>query len=286
MQTIKNKSQVRVTTQAWKREGLSVALVPTMGNLHDGHLKLVEHALQHADKVVVSIVVTPIQIGEHEDFDSYPRTLDRDSALLAEHGVDLLFAPEVSEIYADQDDQLTQVCVPGLSEILCGSFRPGHFAGVTTIVAKLFNIVQPDLAVFGEKDYQQLFLIRKMVLDLDYPVKILGLPTVREQDGLAMSSRNSYLSQDERQRASLLSKMLAKLKEDIRQGDREYIKLQENAHKILEKYGFSVDYVDIRNAETLHPAQPHDIHIVLLVAARLGATRLIDNMTLDLSDIM
>jgi pantoate--beta-alanine ligase len=283
MQTINKKTKIRATTQRWKSEGEIVAFVPTMGNLHEGHLKLVDMARQHASKVVVSIFVNPTQFAAGEDIDSYPRTLEHDSTLLAERGADLLFAPDTDEMYGNQSAGQTLVEVPGLSAMLCGESRPTHFVGVTTIVAKLFNIVQPDLAVFGEKDFQQLFLIKKMVKDLDFPIKILGAGTVREESGLAMSSRNNYLSATQRMRAALLYKCLKQTAASIVDGERNYTKLEENAAKILENYEFLVDYVSIRHAKDLQMAAMDDKELVILAAVRLGKARLIDNITVDLS---
>lgn len=282
MQTAKTKPQSRSAVKSWKQAGESVAFVPTMGNLHEGHLELVDVARQHADRVVVSIFVNPTQFGEGEDIDNYPRTLDDDSTKLAEKGVDLLFSPGVSEIYPDDSSQATQVEVPKLTGILCGEFRPTHFVGVTTIVAKLFNIVQPDIAVFGEKDFQQLFLIRTMAQDLDFPVTIIGAPTIRETDGLAMSSRNGNLNDVERKTAPHLYKTLSEMAFILKKGDNDFRSLEENASKILENAGFTVDYVSIRRVQDLQTATSNDTILVILAAARLGETRLIDNITVDI----
>jgi pantoate--beta-alanine ligase len=283
MQTINQKSKIRATTQRWKSEGEIVAFVPTMGNLHEGHLQLVDMARQHASKVVVSIFVNPTQFAAGEDIDSYPRTLEHDSTLLAERGADLLFAPDADEIYDNKPTGQTRVEVPGLSTILCGESRPAHFVGVTTVVAKLFNIVQPDLAVFGEKDFQQLFLIRKMVKDLDFPINILGARTVREDSGLAMSSRNNYLNDAQRRRAAMLYQCLQQMAARIMDGERNYPKLEEHASKILENYGIVVDYVSIRRRLDLQVAAADDTELVILAAVRLDKARLIDNITVDLS---
>lgn len=282
MQTAKTKPQSRSAVKNWKQAGESVAFVPTMGNLHEGHLELVDVARQHADRVVVSIFVNPTQFGEGEDIDNYPRTLDDDSTKLAEKGVDLLFSPGVSEIYPDDSSQVTRVEVSKLTGILCGEFRPTHFVGVTTIVAKLFNIVQPDIAVFGEKDFQQLFLIRKMVQDLDFPVTIIGAPVIRETDGLAMSSRNGNLNDVERKTAPHLYKTLSEMAFILKKGDNDFRSLEENASKILENAGFTVDYVSIRRVQDLQTAASNDTVLVILAAARLGETRLIDNITVDI----
>lgn len=273
-------------TTRWKNEGESVAFVPTMGHLHEGHLKLVDAARQHASKVVVSIYVNPGQFGAGEDVDNYPRTLERDSAMLAEREVDLLFAPDNEEMLVHDTDQGTRVEIPGLSSILCGVSRPIHFVGVTTIVAKLFNIVQPDLAVFGEKDFQQLFLIRKMVSDLDFPIKILGVPTVRDDDGLAMSSRNSYLDDADRVQARFLYQCLQALVEELQAGERDFVRVEKNAVKCLKKHSIIADYVSIRRIKDLQPACPDDTELVVLAAVKLGKARLIDNIVIHLSGII
>jgi len=281
MQTVKTKSRTHATVQSWKQAGQIVAFVPTMGNLHEGHLRLIDTARQHADKVIASIFVNPTQFGKNEDIDNYPRTLESDSNKLAERGVDLLFAPAVDEIYPNDSALTTWVEVPELSSILCGEFRPTHFVGVTTVVAKLFNIAQPDVAVFGEKDFQQLFLIKKMVQDLDFPVKIIGAPTLRETDGLAMSSRNGYLSVEERKQAPILYKTLKQIETGIRESD-NFVELQQNAVKNLENAGLSPDYVSIRRSQDLHVANEQDQALVVLAAARLGKTRLIDNIIINI----
>lgn len=286
MQTIKIKSKLRAMTSRWKNEGESVAFVPTMGHLHEGHLKLVDAARQHASKVVVSIYVNPGQFGEGEDIDSYPRTLERDSAMLAERGVDLLFAPDNEEMLVPDNGHATRVEIPGLSSILCGASRPIHFVGVTTVVAKLFNIVQPDLAFFGEKDFQQLFLIRKMVADLDFPIKILGVPTVREDDGLAMSSRNSYLEPRQREQAAALYQCLQDAAARLQEGDKEFAKIEENAIKFLKKHKIVAEYVSIRRIDDLQQACADDTELVILAAVKLGKARLIDNITIHLSGII
>ena len=283
MQTIRNKAKIRATTQRWKGDGEIVAFVPTMGNLHEGHLRLVDVARQHASKVVVSIFVNPAQFAAGEDIDSYPRTLDQDSTLLAERGANLLFAPDVDEVYGSNLAQQTRIEVPGLSAILCGVSRPTHFAGVTTVVAKLFNIVQPDLAVFGEKDFQQLFLIKKMVKDLDFPIKIIGVETVRESSGLAMSSRNSYLDDTQRKQAARLYQCLQLAADRIEQGARDYRKIEEDAVKILEHEGFLVDYVSIRHVQDLSEASADEQELVILAAVKIGKARLIDNIRVNLS---
>lgn len=286
MQTIKIKSKVRATTSRWKNEGESVAFVPTMGHLHEGHLRLVDVARQHASKVVVSIYVNPGQFGAGEDIATYPRSLERDSAMLAERGVDLLFAPDNEEMQVHDTEHAARVEIPGLSSILCGVSRPVHFVGVTTIVARLFNIVQPDLAVFGEKDFQQLFLIRQMVSDLDFPIKVLAVPTVREEDGLAMSSRNSYLETRQREQASALYQCLQDAASSLSHGDRDFAEIEENTIKCLKKHKIVAEYVSIRRVSDLQEATRKDTELVILAAVKLGKARLIDNIVIDLSDII
>jgi pantoate--beta-alanine ligase len=261
----------------WKAQLQRLAFVPTMGNLHAGHLQLVEHAIANGDKVIVSIFVNPMQFPPGTDFESYPRTLKEDAKKLEEIGVDVLFAPKTADIYPQDLDQTTQVVVPQLSDILCGQFRPGHFAGVTTIVAKLFNIVEPDIAVFGEKDYQQLVIIKKMVADLGYPVEIQSCATVREADGLAMSSRNQYLNAEERSVAPRLYQALCAAKEQVQAGT-AFADIEAGAMQSLKQAGFKPDYFSIRMADTLAQANDSDLPLVILAAAWLGKARLIDNI--------
>lgn len=270
--------ELRTTIMAWRKGGARIALVPTMGNLHAGHLDLIAEARRRADRVVASIFVNPMQFGEGEDFDAYPRTLEADKAELTGAGVDLLFAPAVSVMYPSGTRQQTRVEVPGISDLLCGASRPGHFIGVATIVCKLFNMVQPDLAVFGEKDYQQLMVIRRMVADLALPIEIVGKATVRETDGLAMSSRNSYLSAEQRAMAPLLYRTLQATAEAIRAGNRNFISLEAEAGKALQQAGFVPDYYVIRRADDLELPGEGEESLVILAAAFLGTTRLIDNL--------
>jgi len=260
------------------RKGRRVALVPTMGNLHEGHLALVRLARERADTVVVSIFVNPLQFGRGEDFGRYPRTLPRDLALLEAEGVAAAFAPEVAEMYPAGQEGLTTVDVPGLSSILEGASRPDHFAGVATVVTKLLCIVTPDLAVFGEKDFQQLAVIRRLVRDLDLGVEVIAGPTVREPDGLALSSRNQYLSPQQRQQAPALYRTLAAARRRLATGDRSYAAIEEEARAALSAAGFEPDYVAIRRASDLAPPGEGDDGLVVLGAARLGTTRLIDNL--------
>jgi len=249
-----------------------------MGNLHDGHLSLVNRAKALASRVVVSVFVNPIQFDRQDDLAAYPRTLDHDACLLRELGVDLLFAPTESEIYPSGTNEVAFVEVPSLSGILCGADRPGHFRGVTTVVSKLFNMVQPDLAVFGEKDYQQLAIIRRLVRELDFPIRIIGVPTSREEDGLAMSSRNGYLTAEERGRAPGLYRMLRRVSDALGSGARDLEDLERSGRDELRESGFDPDYVSIRRQDDLGPPSPGDTRLVVLAAARLGAARLIDNL--------
>ena len=281
MRTIAEIPQLRAAIHQARNQGQKIALVPTMGNLHQGHLNLVQTARQNADLVVVSIFVNPIQFGANEDLDSYPRTLAEDQQKLQQYQTDLLFAPTEAEIYPN-GRQRSIVHVPQITEELCGAHRPGHFDGVSTVVTKLFNIVQPDVAIFGEKDFQQLAVIRQMTRDLDMAVKILGVATCRETDGLAMSSRNNYLSKSERKTAPLLYNTLHKLKNTIAQGQRDYLNSCEKYAKTLTNHGFQVDYLEIRDAETLRSPSDDCNTLVILGAAKLGSTRLIDNVTMVL----
>lgn len=284
MQTVRTSTALRSAVAAWRQARERIAFVPTMGNLHAGHLALVEHAARLADRVVVSIFVNPMQFGQGEDYESYPRTLSEDSTRLAEAGVSLLFAPAVEEMYPAGYQSVTRVEVQGLSDILCGAARPGHFVGVATVVAKLFNLVQPDVAVFGEKDYQQLLVIRRMVADLCFPIDIVGVPTVREPDGLAMSSRNSYLTAEERERAPLLYRALCEAAERLQGGEQDFRAIEAAGEVKLRAAGFGPDYFTIRRAHDLMPPGAEDKELVILAAARLGRARLIDNLPVSLKD--
>lgn len=278
MQTVDRIAEVRRQVAAWRRLGERIAFVPTMGNLHAGHLALVSHARGLADRVVVSIFVNPTQFVQGEDFDAYPRTPEEDASRLREAGVDLLFMPPEEEMYPNGREGICTVQVPAIGDILCGAFRPGHFRGVATVVAKLFNIVLPDLAIFGEKDYQQLAVLRRMAADLCMPVEVVGAPTVREPDGLAMSSRNAYLSAEERTQAPAIYRTLTALAERLQGGERDFVLLEQDALARLEQAGFDPDYVAIRRAEDLGDPGPADRQLVVLAAARLGRARLIDNL--------
>lgn len=276
--------ELKVAVREWRRGGQVIGFVPTMGNLHDGHLSLINMARQRADKVIASIFVNPLQFGEGEDYSNYPRTEDRDRVLLDKNGCGALFMPAVTELYPEGGLPVTIVEVPGLSNILCGAHRPGHFRGVTTVVAKLFNLVEPDLAVFGEKDYQQLVIIRRMVEDLCFPVEIVPAPTGREDDGLAMSSRNQYLTESDRQTAPALYRELDRAARAVGDGDREFGKLCDRAVAALWEEGFRPDYFEIRRASDLADVGPEDKDLVIVAAARLGKARLIDNVRVQLPD--
>ncbi len=276
MLTLHTIDEVRAQVRAWKAAGLRVACVPTMGNLHAGHLRLVSVARQHADKVVASVFVNPTQFGPNEDFDSYPRTLETDREKLATAGTHLLFAPPVEEMYPGPS--LTWVDVEQLGDHLCGASRPGHFRGVSTVVSKLFHIMEPDVACFGEKDYQQLAIIRRMVKDLCFAVEVVGVPTERESDGLAMSSRNGYLTPAQRAVAPQVHAHLLQARDALTSGETDFDGLVARLSGSLETHGFQVDYLQIMDAAQLVPATLESREIRVAVAARLGKTRLIDNI--------
>lgn len=279
---MKRITQVAGLRSAVQAFGGRVALVPTMGNLHRGHLTLVRRAKEVADHVVVSIFVNPLQFDRREDLEAYPRTLEADTALLEAEGVDLLFAPGVESIYPEGMTVHTRVEVPVVSENFCGASRPGHFVGVATIVCKLFNMVQPQVALFGKKDYQQLLVIRKMVQDLAMPVEIIGVPTVREADGLAMSSRNNYLSEAERRQAPALYRALRHTADRLRTGRQDFGDLEALAVREIEAAGLKSDYFSIRRAADLGEPGEAEHNLVILAAAFLGKARLIDNLEVDL----
>ncbi len=268
-----------------RQTGQSIAFVPTMGNLHEGHLELVRKARKLCDIVVVSIFVNPLQFGANEDLDAYPRTLAADKEKLFAEGTNVLFTPEVGEIYPDGMGMQTIVRVPDLSETLCGQSRPGHFDGVSTVVSKLFNIICPDVAVFGEKDFQQLSIVRKMVVDLCMPIEIVGVATARDADGLAKSSRNGYLSEQQRSIAPALHQVLLNCREAIACGFDNFLQLESHARMKLFEAGFNTDYFSIRDARTLREVTEHTEEVAILAAARLGKTRLIDNVRLSLNPV-
>ncbi len=283
MQTCTTIAELRAAVSLQRKAGHSIAFVPTMGNLHAGHLNLVRRARAVSECVVASIFVNPLQFGPQEDLANYPRTLQADQASLAAEGVALLFTPTVGEIYPQGQESQTIVNVPDLANTLCGAHRPGHFSGVTTVVSKLFNIVAPDYALFGEKDYQQLTIIRRMSEDLSYPIKIIGVPTARSKDGLALSSRNSYLSSAQRKTAPRLRKVLLELKDKLAQQLDTIAALESDGEAMLTRVGFEPDYVAVRDANTLEAVNEKSREAVILVAARLGKTRLIDNVTVMLT---
>jgi len=282
MNTVFSVQELRQVIAGWRRDGATVAFVPTMGNLHDGHITLLRKARTLADRTVVSIFVNPIQFGRGEDYARYPSTLEADQEKLGAAGLDLLFAPNLDQLYPGGIEEDTRVTVPGLSTILCGQYRPGHFSGVATVVSKLFNNVQPDVALFGEKDYQQLLVIKRMVHDLLIPVEVVGQPIVRETDGLAMSSRNGYLNAEERSRAPLIFQTLNKAADRLRAQDGSLIAIETAGMAELAAAGFRPEYLSIRRAADLSPPQAGDESLQILVAAWLGAARLIDNLRVEM----
>lgn len=276
METITCIDSIRNCIKSWRSCGQTIAFVPTMGNLHAGHIALVERARQHAERVVVSIFVNPTQFGPNEDFNTYPRTEQQDQEKLLACGADLLFLPSVKEIYPHTLH--TQISVSGLSSLHCGASRPGHFDGVALVVSKLLNIVQPDSLFMGEKDYQQLAIIRTLVADLNIPVQVHGVATVREADGLAMSSRNGYLSAEERLTAPKLYQALCNVRDSIVAGDNNFSALLVQQVNILQRAGFALDYFQVCSSVNLLPATTEDRELIVLIAAKLGKTRLIDNI--------
>ena len=282
MKTIHTLKELRETLAQERAKGLRIGLVPTMGNLHDGHLALVEQAQANADIIVCTIFVNPLQFAAGEDLDKYPRTLAEDQEKLSAKGCHYLFAPPESEVYPDGREEQTMVEVPRVSDLYCGASRPGHFQGVATIVCKLFGMVQPDVAIFGAKDYQQLYVIRKMARDLSLPVEIQGSPIVRNSEGLALSSRNGYLSDEERATATELNKVLNQTCQALQAGNKDFSELCESAQLQLEHVGFKRDYFVIARQSDLAPATTQDTSLVILAAAYLGPARLIDNHTINL----
>lgn len=281
IETVTVAGALRARIAAWRRDGARIAFVPTMGNLHDGHYSLVALARARAERVVASVFVNPTQFGPREDFAAYPRTLAQDQAGLAQHGCDLLFAPAPEEIYPFGAAATVRVEVPGLSDILDGAARPGHFVGVATVVTKLFNLVQPDCAVFGQKDYQQLLVVRRLTQDLRLPIEIVAAPTQREANGLAMSSRNQYLSAAERERAGLIHATLVAMRAALHAG-RQHAAIEQDAMQALQSAGFLPDYCVLRRAADLSAPEPGQSGgLIALIAAKLGRARLIDNLVTD-----
>lgn len=282
MQSITEIKSLRSQIKAWRQAGLSIALVPTMGNLHLGHFSLVEKAKMMADKVVVSIFVNPMQFGANEDLDNYPRTLDEDKRGLADLETDIVFTPSVETIYPNGLAAQSFVDVPDISlGYYCGGSRPGHFRGVATVVTKLFNLVQPDYACFGEKDFQQLQVIKTMARDLSIPVEVIGVSTMREVSGLAMSSRNGYLSNEQKDSATALFKVLNNCAEQLKSGNTDFATLEETAKQSLQQAGLKPDYFSIAQRDTLKAATLDDNKFVILAAAYLGSVRLIDNLQVE-----
>jgi len=280
MLALASAAQLRTQVAQWHREGRRVGFVPTMGNLHAGHHSLLAIAREHADIVIASVFVNPTQFGPNEDFARYPRTPEADAAGLAAHGCDALFTPTLEDLYPFGAARSVKVSVPELPDLLEGAIRPGHFDGVATVVAKLFNLVQPQVAVFGRKDYQQLLVVRRMVLDLGYPIAIVGAPIVREANGLAMSSRNQYLDAGQRTRAGAIHATLERMRDAVL-GGQPVAKVEADARAGLEQAGLVPDYAVVRRADDLAEAGPGEADRVALIAARMGNTRLIDNLSID-----
>ena len=280
MQTFTTINEIREALATERQLGRSVGFVPTLGNLHEGHMALIRAAREAADCVVASVFVNPMQFAANEDLDAYPRTLEADQQKLITEDTDYLFAPTAREMYPEGVN--TQITIPVLSNILCGASRPGHFTGVATICAKLFNIIQPDVSMFGEKDFQQLTIIRHMVNDLCIPLEIVGVQTGRAEDGLALSSRNTYLTADERTKAPALYQSLVATQQAITAGARDYYQLEQAANRRLFDAGFKPDYFHVMNRNTLETPTSADRQLIILAAAQLGKARLIDNIQLDI----
>lgn len=288
MKTVSDINELRKQIKTWRQQGLTIGFVPTMGNLHAGHISLVTEAHQHADKVVASIFVNPMQFGVNEDIDSYPRTMEDDKQKLSIAGTDLLFTPTPAIIYPNGLSKQSYVEVPNVSDGYCGESRPGHFRGVATVVCKLFNLVQPDIACFGLKDYQQVQVIETMVIDLSMPIKIIAVPTSREPSGLALSSRNGYLTTAEKIIAPVLQQNLQWLKAQIEEGYNnhdsiDFIGLAKQATKTIDNAGLTTDYLHVCQAQSLQPASEDDSQLVILAAAYCGKARLIDNLVIELA---
>ena len=275
-------SELRQYVQHWKDHKQSIAFIPTMGNLHQGHMSLIEKGMSLCDRSICSIFVNPMQFGPNEDFNHYPRTLDQDIALLESIGCDLVYMPTASELYPHGLENISQIIVTDLTGTYEGAHRPGHFTGVATIVAKLFNIVKPDISVFGKKDYQQYCVIKKMTQDLNLDVEIIGQETSREPSGLATSSRNQYLNEEQKSQAALIYATLKEASDKILKGDNNFASIEKQSIERLQQVGFDTDYFNVCNADTLKPATNKDRKLVILVTASLGDTRLLDNIEIDL----
>jgi pantoate--beta-alanine ligase len=278
METVSSLAQLRQQVKQWRKQGLTIGFVPTVGNLHAGHLSLVDKAKQHADKVIVSLFVNPLQFNDQIDLKAYPRTIEADTVQLTKTACDIVFVPDVATVYPEGMAKQSKITVPDIGDRLCGAHRPGHFDGVATVVTKLFHMAMPDVAVFGEKDYQQLLLIKKLVHDLNMPIEIIGAETHREQNGLAMSSRNQYLSAIEQTAAAEIVQTLLEIKQRLEQGQGDFTAICEQAKQAIEQKGFEVDYIEICREADLMPAQSEDKALRILIAAQLGPARLIDNM--------
>ena len=282
MNQVYSVSELRQYIQHWKDHQQSIAFIPTMGNLHQGHLSLIEKGQSLCDRSICSIFVNPMQFGPNEDFNHYPRTLEQDIELLESVACDLVYMPTASELYPQGLEKISQIIVTDLTESFEGAHRPGHFTGVATIVAKLFNIVKPDISVFGKKDYQQYCVIKKMTQDLNLDVEIIGQETTREPSGLATSTRNQYLSEEQKSKAALIFRTLQNASDKITRGERNFALIEKQAIDSLDQAGFETDYFNVCNADTLKPATPGDKKLVVLVTTRLGDTRLLDNIEIDL----
>lgn len=283
MQIHSDKSKLQALLKAVQQEGKTIGLVPTMGNLHAGHMQLIKEAKARTDFLLCTIFVNPLQFGANEDLASYPRTLEADTEKLEAEHCDCLFAPAVDEIYGSDFEAHTIVKVPGLTDSFCGQSRPGHFDGVATVVSKLFNIVQPDIAFFGLKDYQQFLVIQKLTADLCMDIELVGVETQREESGLALSSRNNYLSDEQKQNATSIYRCLTDCCEQIKKGSHDFLTLEKAAQLTLQQHELKPDYFSICNAKTLHRASAEDKDLVILAAAYIGQCRLIDNIRLQLT---
>jgi pantoate--beta-alanine ligase len=282
MKRIDTIAGLRALLTEWHPQGDRIALVPTMGNLHKGHISLVELAKEHAERVIVSVFVNPTQFGQNEDYEDYPRTLEKDARKLTRAGADVLFVPSVEEIYPEGLDSATRIIVPGLTEEFEGTERPGHFAGVAAVVCRLLNICHPNVAVFGQKDYQQFIVLRRMVSDLHLPAKLIVAPTCRNDAGLALSSRNSYLDEAQQTNALIISEALRNVGAALEDGRRDYPAMEQSAGEQISAAGLSPDYVAIRDANDLSIPAEGAMHIVVLAAARIGEVRLLDNLLVEL----